>query len=293
MSKGKQKENKRKESTETAPDNAIKNAIKSNTTIAALAMEGATPTQKLVIYCCYGVILLGIIALTVPPYQALKELIALALTVVCLVIVAVFVLSRYRDLSKEPAKIPPGDQQKPPTFKISTLKRRHLRTILQDVRKVAFEFLEQRDTQLLDDNVRANIFLPEYDASGEPDKYKLKIYPSLHLKMDGPELNIIFLPNQGATGNVFASGQPRVAKRLSSGMGDWDDFYNITDKHATTIHPDLKWVISMPLQIAGGKPIGVVNVDGLQCQFSTDVLYECMGKLTLNVMAMSEALASS
>jgi hypothetical protein len=48
----------------------------------------------------------------------------------------------------------------------------------------------------------------------------------------------------------------------------------------------------MPLLLTGGKPMGVVNVDGLQYQFPIDTLYECMGKLTTNVVVMSSVLAS-
>lgn len=168
-----------------------------------------------------------------------------------------------------------------------------LRTIFADTRNIAFDFLKSKNTVVTDNDVRANIFFPEYDSPTDPKQYKLKICPGLHLKMDyPPELNICFQPNQGATGNVFVSGLARVAQRLISGTGDWDDLYNITDDLAETIHPDLKWIISMPLQVAGGKPMGVVNVDGLRCQFPNDILYECMFKLTTNVMVMSNVLAS-
>ena len=290
MSESKQK--KRKESSE----DVSKNAVKSNTTIAALAMKGANPFQKIIVYCCYGVILLGIIALTVPPYQALKELLALAVTVIFLGIVAVVVLTRYKDLSRIPDVVSTSPTAIPPEnllLTISELKREHLRKLLIDNRNIAFEFLKSKNPEVSDNDVRANIFFPEYDSPTNLKQYKLKICPGLHLKMDyPPELNICFQPNQGATGNVFASGQARVAQRLTSGTGDWDDFYNITDDFVKTIHHDLKWIISMPLQVAGEKPMGVVNVDGLRYQFPNDVLYECMFKLTTNVMVMSNVLAS-
>jgi hypothetical protein len=285
MSEDKQKEQENKKLAKIAPQ-----AIVSNTKIAALAMKGAAPAQKIGIYCCYGVILLGIIVLAVPPYQASKQIIALALTVACLVIVGIFVLARYKNLSS-------GSESRPTLplqlFPLSNLKRDHLRTMLEETRNIALQFLESKNQMVWDDLVRADIFFPEYDSPPNTNQYKLKICPGLHLKMNyPPELSISFLPNQGATGNVFASGQPRVAQRLTSGKGDWDDFFNITDELAATIHSELKWIISMPLLLTGGKPMGVVNVDGLQYQFPIDTLYECMGKLTTNVVVMSSVLAS-
>ncbi|MBA7648687.1 hypothetical protein ES703_56475 [subsurface metagenome] len=290
MSEGKEKGKKRKKSSEDIPDKAIK----SNAAIAALAMKGATPFQRIVVYCCYGVILLGGIILSVPPYEALKELLAFAFTIVFLGIVAVFVLVRYRDLSRVPPITPTTTTATPQWQPLPTFKFEKLRTMLEETRKVAFEFLKSKSPELSDDDVRANIFYPEYDSSGKPDKYTLKIYPGLHCKMDyGPELQITFKPEQGATGRVFASEKACVAQRLSSDSGDWDDTFNVTDDLAKIIHPDLKWVISMPLKGTGNKPIGVMNVDGLKHHFPIDALYECMVKLTSNVIIMGHVVVSS
>lgn len=273
----------------------INEALRSNRVIAALAMRGATPLQRIVVYICYGVISLGLILLCVPPYQAWKQILGLVLIMVFLGIVLFRVVLRYKDLSKPPPEsITPGGQQKPPRLSISELKHERLRKILEETRKAACEFLESKNPALSDEDVRANIFFPEYDSSGKPNKYKLTIYPGLHLKMDRQrELNIAFKPKQGVTGNVFASGRARVAQRLPSGTGDWDNIYNITDDLAAIIHPELKWITSMPLKSGGSRPIGVMNVDGLRHQFPIDILYECMGKLTSNVIIMSQVIISS
>lgn len=288
MSKGKQKEKKHKKIWQ----GIVIEAIKSNTTIAALAMKGATPSQRIVVYCCYGVILITIITLSVPPYEVFKELVALAFAILFLVIVAGFVLLRYRDLS---TVMPPTTTAIPYWQPLPTFKFEKLRAMLEETRKIAFEFLKSEKPELSDDDVRANIFYPEYNSSGKLDKYELKIYRGLHFKMDyDPELQITFKPEQGATGKVFASGQACVAKRLPSDIGDWDDTFNITDDLAAAIHPALKWVISMPLKgESNNKPIGVVNVDGLRHHLLIDLLYKCMVKLTNNVIIMSQVVVSS
>jgi len=268
----------------------IGEVLKSNRKIATIAMRGATPRQKIVIYCCYGVILLGIIILSVPPYQATKELIALVLTVVPLVIVAVFVLVQHRNFVSTTTTTTTAIPQWQP---LPNFKFEKIRTVLDETRKLALDFLKSKEPKLSDGDVRANIFYPACDSPDNPDKYVLKIYPGLHLNMDRQqELLITFEPKQGVTGNVFASGQARVAQRLLSDTGHWDSVYNITDELAAIIHPDLKWIISMPLKSGGNKPVGVMNVDGLRQQLLVDILYECMGKLSTNAVIMHEVMMS-
>lgn len=291
MSEGEERKKKRQRLSKAN----LVNAVKSNEATAALAMKGAKPWQKVIVYCCYGVILIGIIVLLVPPYEASKQVATASLVIPSLVIVAFLVLVRYRTLTSEPPSAgttvtPTSVWQPLPTFKFEKL-----RTMLEDTRKVAFNFLKSRQPALLDDDVRANIFYPKYDYPDKPKKYTLKIYPGLHRKMErDEELGITFKPKQGATGMVFDSRKACVAKKLSSDTGGWDATFNITEDLAKIIHPDLKWIISMPLQTDGNKPIGVMNVDGLKYDFPNDVLNDCMVRLlTQNVIIMSQIVISS
>lgn len=281
MSEGKQKEKKHTKVLEV-----VHNAIESNEKIAALVMKGAKTWQKIIVYCCYGIVLAGIIGLSTPPYEVQKQLGTLAMTVVPLVIVAVIVLRRYKSLS--PISLPSP-------WPLSEFKLQVARKQLEDTRKIAFDFLQSKEPALSDDDVRANVFYPEYDSPHKPKKHTLEIYPGLHCKMEHEdELRITFKPKQGATGQVFASGKPCVAKRLECDTGGWDGSYNITDDLAKIIHPDLKWIMSMPLKTGRSKPIGVMNVDGLKHDFSTDVLYDCMVRLlTNNVIVLSHLVISN
>ncbi len=45
----------------------VKSAISSIATVAARAMEGASSTQKIVVYICFGIIVLGSLALLFSP----------------------------------------------------------------------------------------------------------------------------------------------------------------------------------------------------------------------------------
>jgi len=255
----------------------LSKAIQFVTEIATIAMKNATPSQKRVIFVCYGIIVAGIIAIGVPPYLAWKEILALVFLVVSLLTV-LFLPRR-------------GKPPLPPLFPLPPYKADKLKTMLEETRKEAFKFLRRNNQVLSDNDVRANIFFPVCDASGKQNKNKLKIYSDLYCMMDSPkEREITFKPKQGATGRVFADGQRRVVQRLPSGNGDWEAVYNITDKQATIIHPDLKWIISMPLLGADKKPIGVVNVDGLRCQFPPGVLSKCMRNLTNHMSIMNQLL---
>lgn len=276
---------------EEKPKNSLQDptveVTKSMRILAALAMKDASTPQKIAIFFGYGIIGLGIIGLWIPPFQALKQLIILALIAVVLIIILFFAVRRYGEVGKGDT----GRPASPPLLPLPPYKADRLKTMLEETRKEAFKFLRRNNQVLSDNDVRANIFFPVCDASGKQNKNKLKIYSDLYCKMDSPEeREITFKPKQGATGRVFTDGQRRVVQRLPSGSGDWEDVYNITDKLAAIIHPDLKWIISMPLIGTDKKPIGVVNVDGLRCEFPTDVLSTCMRNLTNHMSIMNQLL---
>jgi hypothetical protein len=75
-----------------------------------------------------------------------------------------------------------------------------------------------------------------------------------------PELGIKIELNHGATGTAFMSGNPCiVVKQADTWSGQ-----NLPGSELEKIHPDLKWVISLPVKSERrGIIVGVVNVDGL------------------------------
>jgi hypothetical protein len=253
-------------------------ATEGNNATAALAMAGADTWQKAIVYLFYGVISITLIYLVVPPYEADKFK-ALVLVVPLLVVAAIFVIVRYKKLSH----VEKGAPSRPKTIQIPGVVSDRLRPILEEFRKEAHAFLKTKDATLPDKCVRANIFFPEYGGKERGDDYVLKIRPGLHLNMEGPEIGIILHPGQGVTDKVFQSGDARTAKRLKSDSaagGDWESIYHITDEVAAVIHPDLKWIISMPIKGQAGRCIGVMNIDGLVHEFDTDTLFNCAAKLT-------------
>jgi hypothetical protein len=261
---------------------------KSNAALAALAMKGGDTWQKLIVYLCYAISGLGILVICLPPYETPKQLGCLAIIVVPLCSAVFFVFIRYRHLlgeQKPQAPIPPTS---PTNIKLSSTTRDAMFEVLQAARHLVWDQLHVKQAALQENQVRANIFFPDYQSAGKPKRaFVLKIRPGLHIDMTEPELGITLAPGQGLTGHVFQTGEPTVAQRQPAVEAGWDERYQITPELAAIIHPKLKWIISMPLKGAEGKPIGVMNIDGLTHQFTVDDLYECSRKLTQSAIFMA------
>ena len=267
-----------------ASEKAGTEAVRQAGVLAALAMEGGDVWQKYVVYACYGLIILPIIVVSLPPYQAVKQLICFVVTAVFLFIAMIFVVRRYRALTgqEQQPQIPLPAAPGPQNIRLTGVVHEKVQSILEEARVTVRHFLRTTQPALDDDQVRANIFFPEYVNSTDWNRYVLKIRQGLHLKMyRHDELQIELQPDQGLTGHVFQIGEPAVALRLpaSTGTGSWDARYHITPELAQIIHPDLQWIVSIPIKGSDGKPIGVMNIDGLVHTFDIDTLYQCPGKL--------------
>jgi len=261
---------------EEPASSVAKAAIRSNATLAALTMEGAKPWQRLIVYICYGIILATIILLVIPPYDSIKQVVGFFLCVAALLTAGGLVLHQLRQVKGGNGQVP-----RPKNIQLSGADREKIQEVLKEARKKVFQHLVGKNPSITDEQIRANVFFPEYGPSDRPDDYLMRIRPGLHLKMDREaELGLTLGPGQGVTGQVFQRGEPMVAKRLlESDGGGWDAVYDITPELAAVIHPDLKWIISMPIKGADRTPFGVMNVDGLIHSFEFDVLYECAHEL--------------
>lgn len=264
-------------------------AIKSSQALAAIAMTGASPVMRYLVYACYGIIVLVLIPICVPPYEAKKQMFLGTLGVVALLISGVTVRSRYKSLAKGPAS-PEVSVVGPPVATprkglLSDLVFEKVRTTLEETRATVHDYLLQSNAALPDNHVRANIFMPEWKTASarvgaSPDECMLKIYPGLSLKMDREEERAIALRiGQGVTGQVFADGKARVVLRMPSQPSGWDSSQEITEELAAIVHPELRWIMSMRLEGSDGHPVGVMNIDGIREQFDVDTLYDCMTAL--------------
>jgi len=153
---------------------------------------------------------------------------------------------------------------------------RVLRPYLDDARTNVRRYLQQLDPTVTDDDVRANIFLPQTTASAGGSGVALGIPSRLCLNMNlAIERDITFQPGEGATGQAYQRGDALIACRDPSTTVPWDAKYRLTPDQVHRIHPELRWVISLPIKADSGSVVGVANVDCLKHEFSYNDLEHC------------------
>lgn len=128
----------------------------------------------------------------------------------------------------------------------------------QDIRVILSKAAQDVAEALnLDRNlVRSNLFATENN--------RMRIIRELTYNMNRKEELTISMPvGIGSTGRCFKSGKSNIAIfRNRKGWGK----NTIEDQELRKVHPDLKWIISVPIFVGGEevRPILVLNVDGLE-----------------------------
>jgi hypothetical protein len=173
-----------------------------------------------------------------------------------------------------------------------------LRNYLENVQQAAFAWLKGRrsDVSLQLNEIRANIFLADYGKADSRAPFVLFIPDRLRIGMnDHPDKDIRFRPGQGLTGRAFIEPDRKFAKTSETTPGHhiFDEVYELTDEQKRMVHPDLRWIVSFPLNVLDGvkrKPVGVLNVDGLKHQYTDDDLNLLWGNLSPQVQTITDAL---
>jgi hypothetical protein len=177
---------------------------------------------------------------------------------------------------------------------------RDLEADLKNIRNDAFGWLTRKrsDINLRQEQVRANIFLPDYTKPESGVAFKLLMPDGLRVGMDGhPDEHLVFRPGQGLTGLVFMRQELLRARTVQTpeGKHEFDEIYHLTAEHKREINPELRWIVSFPLKIlcedGKRKTAGVLNVDGLTHQFEDEDLNELAGYLLEGVSAVSDKIA--
>lgn len=298
--------NKNSENGKNSSGDPTKEIIRTAGKVVSQYVEKADPLLGLAAIGIFMIFLYGVL-LTAFSFDGWREPLVIVGPISLIIIIALLTIRLEKKKPSVPTK-PQPEQPQPavldPTeytletpqeyFPPSDLVFGTVRSVLEETRNSVFTYLNAIDSQLLDEHVRANIFYPEYGGTGNHEDYQLKIYDGFHFNMNcEEEIMITFKPNQGATGYVFESGKVRVTKRFKtgeSGSGGWHEKLNINKELAKIIHPDLKWIISMPLKEKNGSTIGVLNVDGLKIQFNRDILYDCIRKPLITLVPIINKL---
>jgi hypothetical protein len=130
--------------------------------------------------------------------------------------------------------------------------------IKQEIRKIlrAAAFDLARKLSLPEELVRANIF-------GVDEHHMMRMIKEFTHNMNRPqELSVAIPVGYGSTGIAFKSEKPNIAVFKK----DWGASV-IEDDELKKVHPDLRWIISVPVLLATEedetKPVWTLNVDGL------------------------------
>lgn len=172
---------------------------------------------------------------------------------------------------------------------------------LEVIRDAAFAWLSGRPggRSLRREQVRANIFFPDYNRPEAGIAFLLYMPDGLRIGMDGhPDEKITFHPGQGATGTVFARQEWCIAQTFETAEGgqEFEEVYRLTPELKRTLHPELRWVVSFPLAISDQeidrkRAAGVLNVDGLSHQFKKDDLNQLVAVLSAKVSTVADKIA--
>ncbi|MCG8698399.1 MAG: hypothetical protein MI922_10130 [Bacteroidales bacterium] len=130
--------------------------------------------------------------------------------------------------------------------------------ILEKIQRIVT--LDCIDKKLIDNSqhIRVNVFLPTLKHEKKGHTFVLKM-PSLLMCGDylDSEAEISFCCGQGATGKVYETNKPDFNRSKN---------YRIPKYLEDKIHPGLKWWASYPLIDETQSVIGVLNIDGLNCE---------------------------
>jgi hypothetical protein len=195
-----------------------------------------------------------------------------------------------------------------PRIKLPESTSQELRKLLEQVRERGYMTLNESLGNLAIPamDMRANIFLPDTREAEAGEVCGLFIPDDLHINMQNrKELELVFRPNEGLVGKVFATSAAEGAF-LDSATGEWirvsfggpssrrpgDLDYRLTDQQRALIDPDLKWIVSVPLLVQDGSrsaAVGVVNVDCLK----REITPELMKDVYIAIVGIMPALATS
>ncbi len=159
--------------------------------------------------------------------------------------------------------------------RISPKQRAGISRVLETAaRRVAIEL------KLPENVVRSNLF-------GVDNRDRMKVLKGLTYNMkDSFELTIKIAVGYGSTGRCFKSAKENIAI-FEEGWGK--DL--IEDAEMKKVHPELQWIMSVPVKNEEDRPFWVLNVDGLKERRDDRQLQEALRHLWNYAQMISDIVA--
>jgi len=127
---------------------------------------------------------------------------------------------------------------------------------------------------------RSNLF-------GVDNRDRMRVLKGLTYNMnDSLELTIKIAVGYGSTGRCFKSAKENIAI-FEEGWGK----DQIEDEEIKRVHPELQWIISVPVKNEDDRPFWVLNVDGLQKRYDEKHLKEALRHLWNYAQMISDIVA--
>jgi hypothetical protein len=279
--------------------------------ITAATLKKVLDRQRVVVYASYAMTAIAALGLGIFAYLNQSLFAFLSIVVAATILIIAMWIDRsltIHDLKAAAPPAPAAPKRPDPTWSrlvprqpLPDGKPAELAGYLGNIRNAAFVWLSTRRPELglKPDQIRANVFLPDYVHPEPGDVCKLFIPDELRIGMNyEPEWRIRFRPWQGLTGRVFMEQKDlRYAKTFTTPEGEevFDDTFELTAEQKKRIHPKLRWIASFPLSVSDGtrrKVAGVLNVDGLEHQLPEDDLKLLLGELSPHVAGFADQLAA-
>lgn len=170
-----------------------------------------------------------------------------------------------------------------------------IRDALNEIRRDALNQISNKVEGIVDDDIRANIFLLARIQGGQSDgKWKLVIPEAFAINMNHPaECQLQFAVGQGATGVAFRDGTYQLTRRQRSKKGNWDLKFRMTPELEEQVEARLKWIVSFPLLRPNttSEAIGVLNIDGLADVADDDILNRLATSVHAKVSVIAQTLS--
>lgn len=173
-----------------------------------------------------------------------------------------------------------------------------IRNELDHVRNQAFTWLSGNSKEALEaTDIAVNLYVPRCAETECGNPYMLKVPDGLQVGLNdwaGEPLQL--LPGQAVTGRVFARQKPLVSELTQGDDGLWAfaEHYELSREQEGRVHKDLRWILSMPINISNDASKGtaaVMNVIGLRKKIPRNVLDNFAYGLVSSVEKVSVVLA--
>lgn len=170
---------------------------------------------------------------------------------------------------------------------------------IEDLRNDTVVWLQENvDQSVAPKQVRAHVFMVDYEAAVQAGVGELFMPDSLRIGMKGhPDEHIRFWAGEGVAGATYSKQltQQTQVTWMEKGEFTFAGAPVFRGKHGRMIHPDLRWIVTFPLIVAlpdqEQETLGVLGIHGLGFDLPDEKLEMLRGHLSSRVLLVAAGVA--